>query len=190
MANIVEDVKVIVKENVKRKCYNVEIDDFVDEIVSMVGVKVRVNGEEYGEYILFKKATLTVPEVVEAVNELLTELLVHAEYENSTPDPAASLKSEVERLEKALAAKDAEYDQALQDKSRYCNIAVDKIRLEHRAELALLHSSHEQELAEAKIEVAREIFAELDTMDIRIVRLRDAIKYIDLVKKYKYKGIE
>lgn len=97
MANIVEDIEVIVKENVKRKCYNVEIDDFVDEIVSTVGVKVRVNGEEYGEYILFKKATLTAPEVVEAVNELLTALLVCAEYENSTPDPDASLKSAVER---------------------------------------------------------------------------------------------
>ena len=96
-------------------------------------------------------------------------------------------KSEVERLQKALAAQELEYSQALQDKARECNMAIDKICLEHRAKIALLHSSHEQELAEAKIEVAREIFAELDTMDIRIVRLHDAIKYIDLVKKHKYK---
>lgn len=69
--------------------------------------------------------------------------------------------SEVERLEKALAAKDAEYDQALHDKAREFNMVIDKICLEHRAKLALLHNSHEQELAEAKREVAREIFEEL-----------------------------
>lgn len=84
-------------------------------------------------------------------------------------------KSEVERLEKALA-----------DKAREYNMVVDKICLEHRAQIALLHSSHEAELAAAKREGAWEIFAELDTMDIRIVRLRDAIQYMDLVKKYEY----
>lgn len=86
-------------------------------------------------------------------------------------------KSEAERLEKALA-----------DKARECNMAVDKICLEHRAKIALLHSSHEAELATAKREVAWKIFAELDKMDIRIVRLLDAIKYMDLVKKYEYKN--
>jgi hypothetical protein len=84
-------------------------------------------------------------------------------------------RSEVERLEKALA-----------DKARECNMVVDQICLEHRAQIALLHSSHEAELATAKREGAWEIFAELDTMDIRIVRLRDAIQYMDLVKKYEY----
>lgn len=86
-------------------------------------------------------------------------------------------EAEVDRLEKALA-----------DKARECNMTIDKICLENRAEIALLNSSHEDELAAAKREAAWEIFAELDKMDIRIVRLRDAIKYIDLVKKYKYKN--
>lgn len=84
-------------------------------------------------------------------------------------------EAEVERLEKALA-----------DKAREYNMVVDKICLEHRAQIALLHSSHEAELAAAKREGAWEIFAELDKMDIRIVRLRDALQYMDLVKKYEY----
>jgi len=111
-------------------------------------------------------------------------------YDTIANIPAADVvpKSEVERLEKALAAQELEYSQALQDKARECNMAIDKIRLEHRAELALLYSSHEAELATAKREGAWEIFAELDKMDIRIVRLLDAIKYMDLVKKYEYKN--
>jgi hypothetical protein len=95
-------------------------------------------------------------------------------------------QSEVERLEKALAAKDAEYDQALQDKARECNMAVDKVCIAHREEIRALQEKHEAELATAKREGAWEIFAELDKMDIRIVRLLDAIKYMDLVKKYEY----
>ena len=94
--------------------------------------------------------------------EKAAQQVVDANSARSTPDPAASLKSEVERLEKALAAKDAEYDKALQDKARECNMVVDKICLEHRAKLALLHSSHEQELAKAKREVARKIFADIE----------------------------
>lgn len=70
-------------------------------------------------------------------------------------------KSEYDQLKKALEAQDAEYTQALQDKARECNMVIDKICLEHRAKLALLHSSHEQELAVAKREVAWKIFAEL-----------------------------
>lgn len=123
-------------------------------------------------------------------DELKQEKMYHSETEKLADRYCAELqtaKTEVERLDKIIAAKSVEYDQALQDKARECNIAIDKIRLEHRAKLALLHSSHEQELAKAKREVAWEIFAELDTMDIRIVRLRDALSYIDLVKKHKYK---
>ena len=73
-------------------------------------------------------------------------------------------KSEVDQLKKALEAQDAEYTQALQDKARECNMAVDKICLEHRAKLALLHSSHEQELAKAKRDIARKVIAEVDLL--------------------------
>lgn len=119
-----------------------------------------------------------------------------------TPDEAVSFlnnitdadvvpKSEVVpliTLNRHLKAQNAQYDQALQDKARECNIAIDKIRLEHREEIRALQEKHEAELAVAKREVAWEIFAELDTMDIRVVRLLDAIKYMDLVKKYEYKN--
>ena len=81
-----------------------------------------------------------------------------------TPDPAASLKSEVDQLKKALEAKDAECDQALQDKARECNIAIDKIRLEHREEIRALQEKHEAELAKAKREVARKIFADIELL--------------------------
>ena len=67
---------------------------------------------------------------------------------------------EVERLEKALAAKDAEYDQALQDKSRECNMAIDKICIAHREEIRALQEKHEQELAKAKSEREIEIVSE------------------------------
>lgn len=102
--------------------------------------------------------------------------------------PAADVapKSEVDQLKKALEAQEAEYSQALHDKAREYNMVVDKICLEHRAEYARLHEAHQAELATAKREGAWEIFAELDKMDIRIVRLRDAIQYMDLVKKYEY----
>lgn len=111
-------------------------------------------------------------------DELNQEKMYHRATEKLADRYCAELqteKSEVERLEKALA-----------DKARECNMAVEKICLEHRAKIALLHSSHEAELATAKREGAWEIFAELDKMDIRIVRLRDAIQYMDLVKKYEY----
>ena len=70
--------------------------------------------------------------------------------EKCCDEARAEANSEVERLEKALAAQGLEYDQALQKKARECNMAIDKIRLEHRAELA-----------KAKQEVAREIIDEL-----------------------------
>ena len=116
------------------------------------------------------------------------ESVVTDYIEKSCDEARAEVMSEVERLKKVLAAKGVEYDQALQDKAREYNMVIDKICLEHRAKLALLHSSHEAELAAAKREGAWEIFAELDKMDIRIVRLRDAIQYMDLVKKYEYKN--
>ena len=62
-------------------------------------------------------------------------------------------KSDVDRLKKALEAQDAEYTQALQDKARECNMAIDKICIEHRAEYARLHEAHQEELAKAKREV-------------------------------------
>ena len=73
-------------------------------------------------------------------------------------------KSEVDQLKKALEAQEAEYDQALQDKARECNIAIDKIRLEHREEIRALQEKHEAELAVAKREFAREIFWEIDML--------------------------
>ena len=80
--------------------------------------------------------------------------------------PAADVvpKSEVDQLKKALEAQDAEYTQALQDKARECNMVIDMIRLENRANLALLNSSHEQELAKAKRDIARKVIAEVDLL--------------------------
>lgn len=80
--------------------------------------------------------------------------------------PAADVvpKSEVDQLKKALEAQDAEYTQALQDKAREYNMVIDKICLEHRAKLALMHSSHEQELAKAKRDIARKVIAEVDLL--------------------------
>lgn len=92
------------------------------------------------------------------------ESVVTDYIEKSCDEARAETKSEVDRLEKALAAKDAEYDQALQDKARECNMVIDMIRLENRANLALLNSSHEQELAKAKREVARKIFADIELL--------------------------
>lgn len=71
-------------------------------------------------------------------------------------------KSEVERLKKALEVQEAEYTQALHDKAREYNMVVDKICLEHRAEYARLHEAHQEELAKAKREVARKIFADME----------------------------
>jgi hypothetical protein len=121
-------------------------------------------------------------------DELKQEKMYHRETEKLADMYCAELqtaKSEIERLEKALAAQELEYSQALQDKARECNMAIDKICLEHRAKIALLHSSHEAELAAAKREVANEIFEALWEMDLRIVKLHDAIKYTDLLKKYQ-----
>lgn len=84
--------------------------------------------------------------------------------ERCCDEARAETKSEVDRLKKALAAKDAEYDQALQDKARECNMVIDMIRLENRANLALLNSSHEQELAKAKRDIARKVIAEVDLL--------------------------
>ena len=93
--------------------------------------------------------------VVDAIKDIVAVI---------TPTADVVPKREVERLEKALAAKDAEYDQALQDKARECNIAVDKICLEHREEIRALQEKHEAELAAAKIQFAREIFWEIDML--------------------------
>ena len=57
-----------------------------------------------------------------------------------------------------------ELDQALQDKARECNMAIDKICIEHRAEYARLHEAHQEELAKAKREVARKIFADIELL--------------------------
>lgn len=105
-------------------------------------------------------------------------------YEKTADDAMRT----VDCLKRTLAAQELEHSQALQDKARECNMAVDKICLAHREEIRALQEKHEAELAAAKREVAWKIFAELDTMDIRIVRLLDAIKYMDLVKKYEYKN--
>ena len=76
MAGFVEDIKVIVHENEKRTFFLDGIGS-VNEVVATVGVKIQTNGEQYGNYVVFKKATVTVPEVVEAVNLLLYEILVN-----------------------------------------------------------------------------------------------------------------
>ena len=82
----------------------------------------------------------------------------------SVPTADVVPKSEVDQLKKALEAQDAEYSQALHDKAREYNMVVDKICLEHRAEYARLHEAHQEELAKAKREVARKIFADMELL--------------------------
>lgn len=50
MTGLVEDIKVIIHENEKRKFYIEDIDALVDEVVSTVAVRIQVNGEQYGQY--------------------------------------------------------------------------------------------------------------------------------------------
>ena len=57
-----------------------------------------------------------------------------------------------------------ELDQALGKKARECNMAIDKICIEHRAEYARLHEAHQEELAKAKREVARRLVAEVNLL--------------------------
>lgn len=89
-------------------------------------------------------------------DELKQEKMYHRETEKLADRYCAELqtaKSEVERLENALA-----------DKARECNMAVDKICLAHREEIRALQEKHEAELAAAKIQFAREIFFEIDML--------------------------
>lgn len=67
-------------------------------------------------------------------------------YDTIANIPAADVvpKSEVERL---LEERELKYSQALQDKARECNMAVDKICLAHREEIRSLQKSHEAQLA-------------------------------------------
>lgn len=53
-------------------------------------------------------------------------------------------------------------ENALADKARECNMAIDKICLAHREEIRSLHEKYEAELAAAESKVAREIFAEFE----------------------------
>lgn len=118
-------------------------------------------------------------------DELKQEKVYHSETDKLADRYCAELltaKSEVERLEKALAAQELEYSQALQDKARECNIAIDKICLEHREEIRRLQESHEQELAKAKSEREVEIvsasfvhaMADLDEKAKRFVQIQYA----------------
>lgn len=87
-------------------------------------------------------------------------------------------KSEVERLEKALA-----------DKARECNIEIDKIRLEHRAELANAKSEVVNKIC---CEIKQEITAALDS-NYRIrgeLELSDELYYAVNGKISALRGIE
>ena len=100
-------------------------------------------------------------------DELKQEKMYHGETEKLADRYCAELqtaKSEVDQLKKALEVQDAEYSQALHDKAREHNMVVDKICLEHRAEYARLHEAHAEELAKAKREVARKIFADMELL--------------------------
>lgn len=72
----IEKVQVIVHENEERKLYIHDVGA-VDEVVATVAVRAKIDGELYGEYIVFKKPTVTVPEVVETVNGLLQTVIVN-----------------------------------------------------------------------------------------------------------------
>lgn len=72
---MIQDIKIIVKENDTRLYFDDETGETVRMTISTVGVKILHNGEYYGEYVVFNKPTLDVSDVVEAANELLCALL-------------------------------------------------------------------------------------------------------------------
>ena len=101
---------------------------------------------------------------LDLINDAYTEDVVPKSEVERLEHLRAELSKEVDRLKKALEAQDAEYSQALHDKAREYNMVVDKICLEHRAEYARLHEAHQEELAKAKREVARKIFADMELL--------------------------
>ena len=101
------------------------------------------------------KHTYTLQVMQSAVTDYMQECYIEDMDEANT---------EIERLEKALEAQEAEYSQALHDKAREYNMVVDKICIEHRAEYARLHEAHQEELAKAKREVVRKVIAEVNLL--------------------------
>ena len=60
-----EKIKIIVREN----------NDMPFDFPSTVGIKYTVNGQEKGLFLGSNKPTLTVAEVVEAVNHMLYDII-------------------------------------------------------------------------------------------------------------------
>lgn len=83
---------------------------------------------------------------------------------SNAPKMVMAYQDVLYRLKKMLVVdvvSTQELDQALQDKARGCNIAIDKICLEHREEIRTLQEKHEAELAKAKSEIASKIIRSL-----------------------------
>ena len=71
----IQDLKLIVRENEMRYVLDEESDEVVGGMVSSVAVKLQYGGEQYGEYVICNKPTLTASDVVDVANELFVSLL-------------------------------------------------------------------------------------------------------------------
>jgi hypothetical protein len=76
-----ERVSVIVKENLDADPLEKAIAELYGRELngSSVGVKFTLDGELYGALVRFKQSTLSVPEVVETLNELFESVLKEVE---------------------------------------------------------------------------------------------------------------
>lgn len=70
-----EEIKIIVKENVVLYYPDDEKGVFVCLTGSQVGVKIRLNGEWYGSYVVYAKPKLGADDVKDAANALFQEIL-------------------------------------------------------------------------------------------------------------------
>lgn len=76
-----ERISVIVKENLDADPLEKAMAEIYGRELngSSVGVKFILDGELYGAFVRFKQSTLSVPDVVEAINELFESVLKEVE---------------------------------------------------------------------------------------------------------------
>lgn len=78
----ITEAKIIVKED---KDYIPHIDKNGQPlpIMSTVGLRYRLDGEECGQYVSFEKSTLNISDVTDAVNYLLQQMIYESLEDNS-----------------------------------------------------------------------------------------------------------
>lgn len=71
----IQDIKLIVKKNETRYVFDEESGKMKEMRVSTVAVTLRYGSEQYGEYVVCRKPTLEVSDVVDVANEIFVSLL-------------------------------------------------------------------------------------------------------------------